>query len=74
MAATATVSYALKSGYDAYLSLDENQYRGEWVAIYGGKVISHNKDAKKAYEEANRLTKGRPFMLTRITASQFEVL
>ncbi|MBI5228367.1 hypothetical protein HY988_07275 [Candidatus Micrarchaeota archaeon] len=67
-------SSVLKSEYETYLSLDPKEYRGQWVALLGGKVIAHGNDPKKVYDEANNVSKKKPFMLTKITATAFEAL
>ncbi len=67
-------SSVLKSEYETYLSLDPKQYRGQWVALFGGKVIAHGNDPKKVYDDANEVSKKKPFMLTKITATAFEAL
>ena len=67
-------SSILKSEYTAYLSLDPKEYLGQWVALFGGKVIAHGTDIKKVSTQAKLLSKNKPFMLTKITATPFEVL
>ncbi len=32
------------------------KYRGEWVAVHGGKVIAHGPNPEKVFGEAARLT------------------
>ena len=74
MSSNVVSSGVLKSEYQAYLSLDPREYRGQWVALFDGKVIAHGNDPKKVYDEANNISKKKPFMLTKITANAFEAL
>lgn len=52
--------------YLGYMSADLRQYVGEWVAICGGKVVSHDPSFKKAYEEAKRLCHSKRPLLTMV--------
>ena len=50
------------------ISMDnKEQYRDEWVAILGSKVIAHGKDVGKVYEEATKMSKGKTPLFTVIT-------
>jgi hypothetical protein len=52
--------------YLGYMTADLRQYVGEWVAICGGKVVSHDPSIKKAYEEAKRLCHSKRPLLTMV--------
>jgi hypothetical protein len=37
---------------EVYLKLDVRPYAGEWIALVGGHIVAHGKDAETVYAEA----------------------
>ena len=42
------------------------KYRGEWVAVHGGRVIAHGLDPEQVHSEAQRLSSSSQPMIYRI--------
>lgn len=43
-----------EKNYQFYLDSSFEEYAGEWIAIYGDKVISHGEDIKKVFEDFSK--------------------
>jgi len=44
----------LKQNYDFFIETDLKDYKGEWVAICDNKIVSHGKDVKEVFREAQK--------------------
>lgn len=64
----------VETEYNAYIDIDPTDYLGQWVAIFHGKVIAHGTDPKKVYKEASKVSKDHAFMLTKMSASAYQLL
>jgi predicted DNA-binding antitoxin AbrB/MazE fold protein len=40
----------------------QDEYRGQWLALWGDQLISHGLDARAVFDEAHRKGIERPFM------------
>lgn len=40
------------TNYEYFIKANTSEYKGEWVAISGGKIVSHGKDAQIVYNKA----------------------
>lgn len=48
--------------YKAFMKMDLIPYRGEWIAIYGKKVVAHGKKFNSVFDDAKRKCPGKhPF-------------
>jgi hypothetical protein len=61
---------SLEQNYEVYLNTNLNQYLGEWVAICNNKVVSHGKNAKKVFEEAQEKNPGKKPLLTKVPSKE----
>lgn len=56
--------------YDSYLKADLDSYIGEWVVICEGRVVSHNKNLKKAVAEAKKKYGEKRFMIAKVPSKE----
>ncbi|MFH0954794.1 MAG: DUF5678 domain-containing protein [Candidatus Micrarchaeota archaeon] len=54
------------SEYDFYLKNDLTRFSGEWVAIFGEKVVGHNKSFKEVAEMTDREFPGKKVLIARV--------
>ena len=50
--------------YESFISMDVNEFIGEWIAIIDNKVIAHSKNLKEVYEQTKKIS---PQMIPFIT-------
>jgi len=60
----------LESNYNYFLEADLEIYSGEWVAIYGGVIISHGDNLKKVAEEAEKECNNKRFLLVKVPSGE----
>jgi hypothetical protein len=60
--------------YETYLKADLSHFIDEWIAIVDDAIVAHNKDPKKAYEEAVRKSHGKTPMLAKVPGKEILVV
>ena len=63
-----------KSNYEYFITTDTSQYKGEWVAISEGKIVSHGKDAQIVYKKAKEKKPKSDISLAKVPEQEFLVL
>jgi hypothetical protein len=61
---------ALKSTYNYFLETNLEKYKGEWIAIFDNKIVSHGKDLKKLVEEAKEICADKKFLLAKVPSDE----
>ena len=56
--------------YETYLKADLKNFEDEWIAIIDDKIVAHNKNPKKAYDEAIQKGHGKTPMLAKIPGKE----
>lgn len=64
----------LSSNYDFFIRTDTSKYKGEWIGIVAGKVVSHGKDAQQVYKKAKKKAHGKEISLAKTPEEQMLVL
>lgn len=62
------------SNYEYFIKANTSDYRGEWVAISKGKIISHGKDAQVVYNKAKEQKPRSNVSLAKIPEQELLVL
>ncbi len=65
---------AVSPNYNFFLRTDTSQYKGEWIAIAGDKVVAHGADAQKVYKAAQKKTSAKDISLAKTPDEQMLVL
>ena len=65
---------ATSSNYDFFVRTDTSQFKGEWIAIAGDRVVAHGNDAQKVYAAAQKKTRSQPISLAKAPDEQMLVL
>lgn len=60
--------------YNYFIKTDISQYKGEWLAISGDKIIAHGKDAQKVYKDALKKSNAKSVSLAKAPDEQMLVL
>jgi len=61
---------SIESNYEYYMTADLSNYMGEWVAIYGNKIISHGADVRIVAKEAIIACGNKKFLLSRVPSKE----
>jgi hypothetical protein len=64
----------MSSAYDFFMSHDVSAYSDQWVAIADDKILAHGKKVKAVLGEAEKKSKGRKFLLTRVPGKETMIL
>jgi hypothetical protein len=56
----------LKQNYEFFIEADLEEYVGEWVAICDNKIVSHGKNIKLVFEEAQKKCPNKKPLLSKI--------
>ena len=62
----------LMQNYETYMKLNLSDYVNQWIAIFENKVITHGRDPKKVFDDAEKITHGKRFLLTRVASASEE--
>ena len=62
------------SNYEYFIKTDTSLYKGEWIAISQGKIISHGKDAQVAYKKAKEKKPHSDISLAKVPEQELLVL
>lgn len=62
------------SNYDYFIKTNTSEYKGEWVAISKGKVVSHGKDAQVVYNKAREHKPHSDISLAKVPEQELLVL
>jgi hypothetical protein len=60
--------------YQAFLRINTERYRGEWIALVGARVVAHGKRADAIYQQAARRYPKQKISLAKIPKEQTLVL
>jgi hypothetical protein len=53
--------------YDFYMRMDTTPYIGQWLAISGGKLITHGKRADRVYYKAKKIVGDKIIALSKVS-------
>lgn len=62
------------SNYEYYVKVDTSPYKGQWIAIAGGEIVAHGKEADKVYKQAEKKSRGKEISLAKAPNEQMLVL
>lgn len=64
----------MNQNYNFFMKEDVSPYIDEWIAIVDSKIVSHGKDVKAVFEEANRKCPGKRPLVTKIPGKETMIL
>lgn len=59
-----------EKNYQFFMEADISNYIGEWIAILEDKIIAHGKNLREVTEKAQKVSKGRKFLLARVPSEE----
>jgi len=60
--------------YNYFIRTDTSEFKGEWLAISGNKIIAHGKDADKVYKSAIKKAPQKNISLAKAADEQMLIL
>lgn len=60
--------------YDFFMKADVEPYIDEWIAIVDNKIVSHGKNVKEVLKEAEKMSPGKKFLVTRVPGKEIMIL
>jgi dihydroxyacetone kinase-like predicted kinase len=56
------------------MKADVEPYIDEWIAIVDNKIVSHGKNVKEVLKEAEKMSPGKKFLVTRVPGKEIMIL